>query len=45
MSSTQDHSQPRKFVLKKEILRQLTPSKLKLVAGGATSTQTAVYCG
>jgi hypothetical protein len=47
MSSTQDldQTQPRKLVLKKETLRQLTPSKLKLVAGGATSKPTDAYCG
>jgi hypothetical protein len=47
MSSTQDldQTQPRKLVLKKETLRQLTPSELKLVAGGATTRFTAEACG
>ncbi len=30
----QAQTQPRKLVLKKETLRQLTPSELKLAAGG-----------
>jgi hypothetical protein len=30
----QEQAQPRKLVLKRETLRQLTPSELKLAAGG-----------
>ena len=37
MSSTQDQAQPRKLVLKKETLRQLTNSDLQRVAGGVLS--------
>jgi hypothetical protein len=36
-TASRDHAeqaQPRKLVLKKETLRQLTPSELKLAAGG-----------
>jgi hypothetical protein len=37
MSSTEDQAQPRKLVLKKETLRQLTNSDLQRVAGGVLS--------
>jgi hypothetical protein len=40
-TSTTERAQPRKLVLKKETLRQLTTQELRLVAGG---TDTCMGC-